>query len=120
MLLFQEEHKPLILDEDKTETRRIWKPTKARPRIGAVHLAYTRPPFVKKDPGKPFAKLEILDVYKEALGLITPEAVLAEGYKFFMDFMEVWIKIYGTWDREQIVDVVKFKVIEDLTGDGDE
>ncbi len=83
LLLFHEEHKPKIINREKDETRRLWKPNKARPKIGAIHLAYTRPPWLKKNPGKPFAKLLILDVYKELLGLIGPQSVVAEGYKYY-------------------------------------
>jgi len=113
LLLFKEEHKPKIINEEKTETRRMWAPRKARPKIGSIHLAYTRPPFARP-PGKPFAKLKILDVYKEMLGLIGPASILAEGYKYYMDYVEVWIKINGCWNAEEIVDVVKFKVVEVL------
>jgi len=116
LLLFHEEHKQKIIDGKKDETRRLWKPNKARPKIGAIHLAYTRPPWVKKNPGKPFAKLLILDVYKELLGMIGPASVVAEGYKYYMDFVKVWIKINGCWDGSQIIDVVKFKVVEVLDG----
>lgn len=114
MLLFIEEHVPLILLDIKTQTRRDWKPTKARPKIGAEHLAYTRPPFARP-PGKPFAKLLILDRWEEVLGLISPGDIIKEGYNTYEDYVDVWNRINkkkGGWQPSKIIDVVEFKKLE--------
>lgn len=119
LLLFHPEHVPKIINEQKDETRRMWAPRKARPKVGSIHLAYTRPPFARP-PGKPFARLKIVDCYKEMLGLISPASVLSEGYLFYTDFVTGWIDSYGCWNAGEIIDVVKFKLVEVLNHEHEE
>ena len=52
---------------------------------------------------------------KERLGEITPEAAKREGMdsglKVFQ-FRELWVKLHGLWDPDQIVTVIDFEVVK--------
>jgi hypothetical protein len=63
----------MILSGRKTQTRRIWK--KPRAKVGAVHLAKTK--MLSREY---FAKLRILDVYREFPSDISDDDARAEGY----------------------------------------
>ena len=62
MILFTPEMAEAILAGRKTVTRRRWK--KPRVKVGAIHQCYTRPAFARP-PGKPFARVRIVDVTYE-------------------------------------------------------
>lgn len=81
----------MILDGRKTQTRRLWK--KGRVKVGMIHQCYTRPAWLKVDPGTPFARVQILAVRQEQLGAITPEDALREGYQTREDYFEAFARI---------------------------
>ena len=111
MLLFKPEHKEPILSRTKTETRRIWSKRRAKP--GSTHLAKTK--MLSKEY---FAKLRILEVYKEWLLDITDEGSRAEGYKDRADYLNAFYRInkIELWEilsgYNPLVHVVKFKLEE--------
>lgn len=63
MILFKPEMAQAILEGRKTVTRRVGK---KRWNVGAIRLCYTRPAFARPNPGKPFARIEVLSVTQEA------------------------------------------------------
>lgn len=84
MILFKLEHKQPILEERKTQTRRLGK---KRWNIGAVHQART------KMLGKPFAFLRITDVRQEPLSAISDADAKREGYDSVAEFLKKFSEI---------------------------
>ncbi len=103
MILFKKEHVPMILSGRKTQTRRMGK---KRWNVGAIHQVKTG--FKKDDQ---FGSVRILNVREEQLKHITEESARAEGYDSVSDYMDIFMKIYGSWTPDQWVWVVDFKVI---------
>jgi len=101
-LLFKPEHVGLILSGRKTQTRRVWK--KSRARVGAVHKAKTA--LFSPDH---FALIRITGLRRERLGDITLEDARREGYDTLEEFKAVWVRINKTWDPELEVYVVSFE-----------
>lgn len=110
MLLFKEWHMKAIQKGEKTQTRRVWKESYNKPKKGSIHQAKTC--LICKE--YYFAKLEILDVYQERLGDITPEDALKEGGYTVEEFKRIWIGINGEWNPDLMVWVVEFKSVPDL------
>ncbi len=104
MILFRHEHIFPILISLKTQTRRTWK--KARVKVGSTQKAKTE--LLSK---QYFAQLKILEVRQEKLGDITKQDALEEGGYSLESYKEVFQKIYGEWDDNLQVWVVKFEVI---------
>lgn len=102
MLLFKPHHVPLILNDTKTETRRIWGRRRAVP--GRVHKAK-----VKMLSKKVFARLLILDVFPQRLGDMTEADAQAEGGYTLARYRVEFYRINGVWDPDLVVSVVKFK-----------
>ena len=102
-LLFKPEHVGLILSGRKTQTRRVWK--KSRAKVGAVHKAKTA--LFSPDH---FALIRITGLRRERLGDITLEDVRREGYDTLEEFKEVWIRINKSWNQELEVYVVSFEL----------
>ena len=105
MILFKPEHVDMIRSGRKTQTRRIWK--KPRAKVGAVHLAKTK--MLSREY---FAKLRILDVYREFPSDISDDDARAEGY----DDAEAYLKAFCRINRlsevpDKTVFVVKFEVV---------
>ena len=116
-MLFKPEHRQMILERTKTETRRLSDRRPARP--GAVRGFYTRPAFVNPNPGRPFCRADILEVEREQLGAMLNVDANAEGYPGGLGaFAAVWDRINGagTWEAQQkrLVWVVRFNPIEQL------
>lgn len=108
-MLFQLYHKGPVLTGGKTETRRLWK--RSRARVGAVHQA--RLTLF----GEPFALLEILNVHEERLGDISEDSVHREGYDTLEDFKDAWTRINGSWDPDVVPFVVRFKCLTEVPED---
>lgn len=92
MILFREEHRQPILDDSKTQTRRLGK---RRWNVGAIHQCYTRPAWVKPNPGTPFARVEIAAVRRERLGDISLEDARREGYASPAEYFKAFAAING-------------------------
>jgi hypothetical protein len=86
MLLFKPQHVDPILLGTKTQTRRFWK--KARAKAGSIHLAKQK--MISREY---FARLEILDVYKERLGSISEQDALSEGYSSSIAYLIAFANI---------------------------
>lgn len=109
MLLFKPEHVPLIQNGTKTQTRRLWLEKKGprkgklkekpRVKIGSIHLAKTQ--MLSTDY---FAKLKILRTWKEDLGEISQEDVLAEGYKTRDEYITAFFTINKITDDFERMD----------------
>ena len=106
MLLFKPEHIPMILNETKTQTRRVWKTRRVK--VGNSYQCKTTL-F-----GKPFATIKVVGLREEQLSKISIDDVNAEGYESLHDFMGVWMKINGSWNPNLIVSVVTFKLEQNL------
>ena len=102
-LIFKKEHIDLVLKGIKTQTRRRHQyPLKAE-------KIYD----IKKDwYHKTGHKILITKVYRQRLGDITPEEAMKEGGYTVREFIEVWIRINGSWDPDEVVWIYEFKVIE--------
>lgn len=111
MLLFKPEHVSMILNKSKTETRRTWKT--ARVKVGNIYQCKTTL-F-----GKTFATIKVIGLWKEPLCHISPEGVNSEGYNTLHAFMDMWMKINGSWNPDLSVWVIKFELEENLTSGGD-
>lgn len=100
MILFKHEHVQPILDDRKTQTRRTGK---MRWKVGSIRQAKTG--FRKDDE---FAKLRILAIRQEPLGLISEADAIAEGYDSVEDYKDAFRRIYGFWDDDMVVWVIDF------------
>ena len=109
-MIFSPENIELIREGKKTETRRIWK--KPHVKVGKTYQCRTSR-YAKTPEDSPYIK--IIAMRKERLGEITPEAAEREGMdsglKIFQ-FRELWVKLHGLWDPDQIVTVIDFKVVK--------
>lgn len=104
MILFKQEHKPMILGGRKTQTRRTGK---KRWNVGSIHQAKTG--FKKDDV---FASLRILAVRPERLGDISEADARAEGYDSIEEYKKVFARIYGRWMADEDVWVVDFEKVD--------
>ncbi len=102
MLLFKPEHIQPILNGRKTETRRLWKRRRARPL--ALHWCTTK--LYDKDAR--FCRVRIVSCRREALGCITEEGAMREGYGCRAVFLDAFERINGTTPLDTIVYVVRF------------
>jgi len=102
VIVFKPEHVEPILDRRKTETRRLGK---RRWREGAIHQCRT------KLFGKPFARVRILEVRRKPLGALNDDDARAEGYESREAYREAWERIYGNWDSQELVWVVRFELV---------
>jgi len=105
LILFKPEHVDMIRSGRKTQTRRIWK--KPRAKVGAVHLAKTK--MLSREY---FAKLRILDVYREFPSDISDDDARAEGYDDASAYLVAFCRInHLSAIPDKTVFVVKFEVI---------
>jgi len=106
-MLFKPEHKDMILNGTKTATRRNWK--KPMVKVGGIYKCKLQ--MLSKEY---FAKIKVIDLYKQELGCMTEEDANKEGYKSLFDFWEIWNKINGNWIEKQEVYVIEFKLIKEV------
>jgi len=118
-LLFKPRHIEQIRAGEKTVTRRVWAENYARPNVGSVQAAVTDM-FTTLDEADCF--IEIVDIRQEPLGEMTDADAQKEGdYETVAAFRDAWADINGegSWDPEQVVDVVCFEYVgrEHLRGE---
>lgn len=104
-MLFKPEHVRLIRKNIKTVTRRDWADGYPRPNVGAVHPVQTEM-FQPDDECDCY--IYIKDVYQEPLGDMTAMDYYDEGNYDPGEFVELWRRLHGEYDPEQVVDVVRF------------
>ncbi len=56
-------------------------------------------------------KIRIIKAYVQRLGDITPEETLKEGGYTIMEFREVWKRINGAWNPDQVITVYEFRLL---------
>jgi hypothetical protein len=100
VILFKPEHVEPVLTGRKTQTRRRWKRRRMIP--GSSHQARTRL-F-----GEPFAILEVIRVWQEAIGEVSDEDAGAEGYSGRDDFLAAFTRINGDVSPDEVVWCVEF------------
>lgn len=98
---FMPVHVQPIRDGVKTQTSR--KGMDPRIKVGARIEAYTK-----------FAELRVVDVSRKKLGDFTEEDAQNEGGYTLDEFRNAWKKLHGSWNPNESVNVIKFKV-EKLT-----
>ena len=104
-MLFQKEHVDLIISGRKTQTRRIWKRRMAKP--GAIHKCKTA--RYSKDY---FARIEILEVYKERFGNVSEDDAKAEGYLSKHEFTNAFFRINGiSWESLEALQAIMDKEV---------
>ncbi len=106
-MIFTKEHIEKIREGKKTETRRIWKHPHVK--VGKVY-------GIRTDRFKPVPsdapRIKIQSISRELLRDITFEGAIKEGCQSLGDFMDIWIKLHGSWNPNQEIYVVKFLRVE--------
>lgn len=98
-----------VLSGKKTQTRRRIKPE--RKFIYRVGKTYA----VQPKRGQPaVARFEVTVIRKQRLGEITHKEALAEGFASVADYQELWRKQYGSFDPNEEVWVIEFKLLQAL------
>ena len=102
-LIFKREHIKLILEGVKTQTRRRHIRLLKAGKIYPIKRDWTH--------STPH-RILINRVRRQRLGDITPEEARAEGGYTVTQFMDVWRRINGRWDPDEVVVVYEFKVVD--------
>jgi len=97
VILFKADMAQAILEGRKTVTRRRWK--RARVKVGSIHKCYTRPAFARP-PGKPFARVRIVSIWREEYPGESPQSSQAldagaEGFCSWGAFAMRYAEING-------------------------
>lgn len=116
-LLFKPRHIEAIRTGEKTVTRRVWADNYPRPNPGSVVIAAYNRDDLDKSPIftttlEADCFIEIVDVYQEPLGEMTDADARKEGeYETVDEFRGAWEQIngQGSWDPDEVVDVVPFE-----------
>lgn len=95
-----------VLSGEKTQTRRRIKPNKKF--IYRVGKTYAVQP---KRAQPSVARFEVTAIRKQRLGKMTHEEALAEGFANVADYQKLWIKQYGSFDPDEEVWVIEFKLL---------
>ena len=98
MLPFSKAHADAIIAGIKTQTSRKAKDPRLQPGV-TVRAQVTH-----------FADLEIADVYRKRLGDFDDEDAKREGGYTLDEFKEVWKALYGEWNPNETVYVLRFRV----------
>jgi hypothetical protein len=107
MILFKPCHVEPILNGTKTQTRRKCNGL-PRWKLGSIHQCQTQ--LFKND--SVFAKVRIIGVDYEYLGVITEQDAMAEGGYTIDEYKKVWEEINGKWDYYTRVWVIDFELVE--------
>ena len=107
-MLFKPEHKKMIIEGQKTATRRNWKKRMAK--TGGTYAVQTR----MFQPKIECSIIKANDVYQQRLGDMTESDAMMEGRYTPSEFKKVFERINGFWDADLIVWVVEFKLIKTI------
>lgn len=113
MLLFKEQHVPMILSGAKTQTRRLW-PKGCRVKAGNVYQARTK----MLDSKATFARVKVLRVWQEYLENISEADAKAEGYQDRLAYLYAFYKINeskvpSNVNEKMLVWCVEFAVVKE-------
>jgi len=99
----RKKHIELILEGVKTQTRRRHKRPLKAGKIYAIKRDWFHftPHWIM-----------ITRVRKQRLGDITAEEAQAEGGYTIEEFKEVWRRISGAWDPNEVIVIYEFKILE--------
>ena len=103
MAIFRREDIEKIRTGRKTMTRRIHK---REWRVGRTYMVRDSPYSRSR------LRIRILRKFRQKLGEISEEDIRKEGYSSLEEFKEVWTRIYGEWNPEQVVTAYEFEVVE--------
>lgn len=87
---------------EKTATRRVSKPNVKEEGIYRLRVDYR---------GSLTDRISVKRLHTQSLGSMTQEDVRKEGFKSKEEFMDNWVELYGSWDREHIAWVVEFEYL---------
>ncbi len=87
---------------EKTATRRASRPNVKEGGIYRLRVDYR---------GSLTDRISVKRLHTQSLGSMTQEDVRKEGFKSMEEFMDNWVELYGSWDREHIVWVVEFEYL---------
>lgn len=102
-MLFSDEHIQLLLDGEKTETRRRWDESQV---IEGNSYRATTDLFTPRTDAPAYITVE--SVYKEQLHEITDDDAEAEGGYTVEEFRQLWKEMHGEWNPEETIWVVEF------------
>jgi hypothetical protein len=112
LLMVTEEHLEMMLNGEKTQTRRQWD--SPRLKIGnSYRVVRSDVPgslFTPRDEAPAYITVE--DIWEEPLDAISEEDANKEGGYTKTEFKDRWKEINGNWNPDETVWVVKFKTHE--------
>ena len=65
------------------------------------------------------ARIEVVNIRQEPLGEMTHEDALAEGFASVDEYRMLWLEQYGTFDPEELVWVIEFKLLPEEASNTD-
>ena len=104
-MIFRREHIDLIIEGKKIQTRRRHKRPRRAGRIYSIKSSWTQ---------LTEHKIKVDRVYEQRLGDITAEEAYKEGGYTVEEFREVWERIVGPWDPDEVVTVYEFEVADEV------
>lgn len=111
-LPFSKPHAEAILRGVKTQTSRKRKdPRLQKGSIVSARVARARAQVSH------FADLEVVDVSRKRLGDFDEDDARREGGYTLEQFREVWRQLHGSWDPDEVVHVIQFRLLRVVDGD---
>ncbi len=112
-MLFKPQHKEMILNGTKTQTRRAWKKPMAK--IGGIYKCKLQ--MLSKEY---FAKIEVIKMWREYLDECSEEDAIKEGYGTKAEYLKVFEEINPKYEKEvwsnpkefPKIWVIEFKLVE--------
>jgi hypothetical protein len=103
-MLFKPELLELVLQQRKTQTRRLSK----------QHLKAGRTYQLRANfkPGPPAGHITIKRRFEQRLGDVTEQDAHAEGFNNLADFQAFWRTLFGSFNPEQVVTAYEFELAE--------
>jgi len=102
-MFFKKELRDKILAGEKWETRRQW--SRPMTKVGGIYQVR----ISRHKKGYHFLIL-VLAMRKSKLGAMTSDDAIAEGFSSLDKFKECWKKVNGTFDPDEEVTVIRFRV----------
>ena len=103
-MLFRPEHIQMILNGTKTETRRDWKRRMAK--VGGEYKV--KKTMLSKEY---YATIKCTTLFRQRLGDMTEQDAQAEGGYTLKEYKQVFKDIYGFWDDNKVLYVIRFEYV---------